>query len=152
MCNINHTKFPFSYTKFPCRICVKMFMIMIKLFSMTSVNFGFISNVTILIIQTANIYKTVMNSGIAWNVAAQVFRLTLVVPVLIVTTYSGKTQELIIKQLIILIKPSPNLELLLKQFNNTTPENSNDPENISTSEYYDYPCSKKIDVLLGSVH
>ena len=32
-----------------------------------------------------------MNSGIAWNVAAQVFRLTLVVPVLIVTTYSGKT-------------------------------------------------------------
>ena len=23
MCNINHTKFPFSYTKFPCRICVK---------------------------------------------------------------------------------------------------------------------------------
>ena len=35
------------------------------------------------------------------------------------------------------LKPSSNLELLLNQFNNTTPENSNNPENISSSKYYD---------------
>ena len=35
------------------------------------------------------------------------------------------------------LKPSSNLELLVNQFNNTTPENSNDPEKISSSKYYD---------------
>ena len=35
------------------------------------------------------------------------------------------------------LKPSSNLELLVNQFNNATPENSNDPENISSSKYYD---------------
>ena len=38
-----------TYPKFPCRICIKMSLTKIKLFSMTSVNFGFILNVTILI-------------------------------------------------------------------------------------------------------
>ena len=36
----------------------------------------------------------------------------------------------------LLLKPKPNLELLASQFNNATPEN-NDPENISSSKYYD---------------
>ena len=36
----------------------------------------------------------------------------------------------------LLLKPS-NLELLVNQFNNATPENSNDPEKISSSKYYD---------------
>ena len=36
-----------------------------------------------------------------------------------------------------LLKPSPNLELLVNQFNNATPENNNDPEKISSSKYYD---------------
>ena len=35
------------------------------------------------------------------------------------------------------LKPSLNLELLVTQFNNTTPENSNDAEKTSSSEYYD---------------
>ena len=35
------------------------------------------------------------------------------------------------------LKPSSNLELLVNQFNNATPENSNDPEKISSSKYYD---------------
>ena len=35
------------------------------------------------------------------------------------------------------LKPSSNLELLVNQFSNTTPENSNDPEKISLSKYYD---------------
>ena len=37
----------------------------------------------------------------------------------------------------LLLKPSSNLELLVNQFNNATPENSNDPEKISSSKYYD---------------
>ena len=35
------------------------------------------------------------------------------------------------------LKPSSNLELLVNQFNNATPENSNDAEKISSSKYYD---------------
>ena len=35
------------------------------------------------------------------------------------------------------LKPSSNLELLIvNQFNNATPENSNNPEKISSSKYY----------------
>ena len=34
------------------------------------------------------------------------------------------------------LKPSPNLELLVNQFNNATPKNSNDPEKTSSSKYY----------------
>ena len=37
----------------------------------------------------------------------------------------------------LLLKPSPNLELLVNQFNNASPENSNDPKKIYSSEYYD---------------
>ena len=36
----------------------------------------------------------------------------------------------------LLLKPSSNLELLVNQFNNATPEISNDPEKISSSKYY----------------
>ena len=35
------------------------------------------------------------------------------------------------------LKPSSDLELLVNQFNNVTPENSNDSEKISSSKYYD---------------
>ena len=34
-------------------------------------------------------------------------------------------------------KPSPNLELLVNQFDNAISENSNDSEKISSSKYYD---------------
>ena len=34
------------------------------------------------------------------------------------------------------LKFSSNLQLLVKQFNNTTPENCNDPEKIASSKYY----------------
>ena len=34
-------------------------------------------------------------------------------------------------------KPSSNLELLVNQFNNATPENSNDTDKICSSKYYD---------------
>ena len=35
------------------------------------------------------------------------------------------------------LKPSSNLELLVDQFNNANPENSNDPEKISSTKYFD---------------
>ena len=37
----------------------------------------------------------------------------------------------------LLLKPSSNLELLVNQFNIATPENSNDPEKITSSKNYD---------------
>ena len=37
----------------------------------------------------------------------------------------------------LVLKHTPNWELLVNQFNNATPENNNDPENISSSKYYD---------------
>ena len=35
------------------------------------------------------------------------------------------------------LKPSLNIELLVYQFKNATPENSNDSEKICSSKYYD---------------
>ena len=35
------------------------------------------------------------------------------------------------------LKPSSNLELLVNQFNNATPENSNNPKKVCSSKYYD---------------
>ena len=37
----------------------------------------------------------------------------------------------------LLLKPTLNLELLVNQFENATPENNNNPKNISSSKYYD---------------
>ena len=45
------------------------------------------------------------------------------------------------------LKPSSNLELLVNQFSNATPENSNDPENISSSKYYDIEEMQNIEIL-----
>ena len=82
----------------------KMSMVKIKLFSVTSVNFGFILNVTNLIIQITGIFKTVMNPGIVQIVAAQFFLSTpyqttktswLVVQTLITTSHSGEIQNMI---------------------------------------------------------
>ena len=35
----------------------------------------------------------------------------------------------------LLLKPSPNLELLVNHLNNATSESSNDPENVPSSRY-----------------
>ena len=37
----------------------------------------------------------------------------------------------------LLLKPSDNLKLIVKQFNNTSPEGNTDPENVVKSKYYD---------------
>ena len=51
--------------------------------------------------------------------------------VLIVTSCSGNDHNSSL-----LLKPSTNLEILVNQFNNATPDNSNDPEKILTFKYY----------------
>ena len=44
------------------------------------------------------------------------------------------------------LKPSLNLELLINQFNNATPENSNDPEKFFSSKYYDIEEMHKFEI------
>ena len=45
----------------------------------------------------------------------------------------------------LLLKHTPSLELLAKQFRNATPENNNDPENIS-SQYHDIDETPNIEI------
>ena len=44
------------------------------------------------------------------------------------------------------LKPTRNLELLASQFSNATPKNYNDPENISSSKYYDIDKMHNIEI------
>ena len=48
--------------------------------------------------------------------------------------------------MIMIVQPSSNLELLVNQFNNATPENSNDPEKISSSKYYGIEEMRNIEI------
>ena len=43
-------------------------------------------------------------------------------------------------------KPSSNLELLVNQFNNATPENTNDPKKVCSSKYYDFEERNNIEI------
>ena len=93
-----------------------------------------------------------MNPGIAQNVAVQFF---LSIPYLATKTswFVGTNTDSNITQWkdlgndhdsLLLLKPFSNLELLVNQFNNTTPENGNDPEKIASSKYYDTETLKYI--------
>ena len=81
-----------------------------------------------------------MNPGIAQNVAAQFFlsipylapnTFCLVVLTLIVTSHTQWKDLENDHDSSLLLKRSSNLELLLNQFNNATPENGNDPEKMT---------------------
>ena len=45
------------------------------------------------------------------------------------------------------LKDSSNLEHLVNQFNNASPENSNDPEKIYSSKYYSIEEIRNIEIL-----
>ena len=112
-----------------------MYLTKIKLFSATSVNFGFILNVTILIIQTTGIFKTATNPGMMQhNFSFQLLKVTKTSS-LVVRTDNNNTHW-IYHNSSLSLKPS-NLELLVNQFNNATLENSNDSEKVCSSKYYD---------------
>ena len=49
------------------------------------------------------------------------------------------------------LKPSSNLELLINQFNNATPENNNDPGKISSSKYYDIKEMYNIEIHYNNI-
>ena len=83
-----------------------------------------------------------MNPGIAQNVAAKFsLRLFIKYQKLIGTDTSTNSNMKWQKDLendhdgFLLLKPSSKLEIFVKEFNNATPENSNDPEKISPSDY-----------------
>ena len=47
---------------------------------------------------------------------------------------------------LLLIKSSSNIELIVNQFNNATPENSNDPKKVCSSKYYDIEEIRNIEI------
>ena len=49
-------------------------------------------------------------------------------------------------QIVLFLKPLPDLTLLLNQFNNAIPENNCDPENVIQSKYYDIDESKQLKI------
>ena len=114
-------------------------MTKIKLFSVISVNFGFLLNVT-------NLIKFLQTSDESWycmeccNTTFSFNSLSSNKNFLATNTDSNIKQWKDLENdhnISLSLKPSLNLELLVTQFNNTTPENSNDAEKTSSSKYYD---------------
>ena len=114
-------------------------MTKIKLFSVISVNFGFLLNVT-------NLIKFLQTCDESWycmeccNTTFSFNSLSSNKNFLATNTDSNIKQWKDLENdhnISLSLKPSLNLELLVTQFNNTTPENSNDAEKTSSSKYYD---------------
>ena len=84
-----------------------------------------------------------MNPGTASNVAARVF---LLIPYHGIKSCCTNTDRSTIpwkgqktaEISSLLLKPTPNLEPLVNQFNNATPENNTETENNFSSKYYDF--------------
>ena len=80
-----------------------------------------------------------MNPSIAWNAAALFFLSTKTSWVVVLSTDSNMTQWKDLENDYdspSSWKPSSNLEFLGNQFNNASPENSNDPEKTSSSKHH----------------
>ena len=118
-----------------------MSMTKINLFSVTSVNFGFILNVTTLIIYITGICKT-DESWYCIEYCSTIFLFNSLTSnknflACCTNTDSNITQWKDLENghnSSLSLKPS-KLELLVNQFNNATPENGNDPEKIASSKY-----------------
>ena len=127
-----------NYPKFPCRICVKnvhdkdkavqcdicKFWIHVK-----RNNFNYLD------------YRCLQNCDECWyciECCSTIFPINLLSSNNTLLACTGNDSNFIqLKELendhnsSLLLKPSPNLALLLSQFNNATPENNNDPEKNS---------------------
>ena len=111
----------------------------IKLFSVTSVNFGFILNVTILIIWTTGIFKSA-KSWYCIECCSKIFHFNKNFLTCCLNTDNSNTHWIDLgndHNTSLSFRPSSSLELLVKQFNNATPENSNNREKVCSSKYYD---------------
>ena len=120
-----------------------MFKTKIKLFSVTLVNFGFICNN----FNYLN-YRYLQNCDESWyciECCSTIFPFNSLSSnknflACCTNTDSNITQWKDLENdhdSSLLLKPSSNLELLVNQLNNATPENGNDPEKIVSSKYYD---------------
>ena len=114
----------------------------IKLFSVTFENFGFILNVTTLIIQITGIFKT-DESWYCIERCSTIFPFNSLSSKKNFLAYTNADSNITqwkdlekYHDSSLLLKPS-NSELLVNQLNNATPENGNDPEKITSSKYYD---------------
>ena len=117
---------------------------MLKLFSVTSGNFGFILNVTILI----NLdYRYLQNSNESWyciECCSTIFPFNSLSSnksylACCTNTDNSTTQWIDLENdhiSSLSLKPSSNLELLVNQFNNFIQENNNDPEKICLSSKF----------------
>ena len=128
MCNINHPKFP-------CKICAKN--VQDKAVQCDLWNFGF--NLNYLDHRyLKNWWILVLHRILQHNFSFQ-FHISNKNFLACTNTDSNITQSRDLENYhdsSILLKPS-NLELLVNQFNNATPENGNDPEKITSSKYFD---------------
>ena len=139
MCNINHSNFL-------ARFVQKISKTKIKLFSVTSVNFGVTSNVTILTIQITGIFKTDESSTICpFNSLSgnKNFLACCTNTDCNITQWKDLENDL---DSSLILKLSSNLELLVNQFNNATTENGNGSEKIASSKYYDIDEMHKIKI------
>ena len=110
-------------------------MAKIKLFNVTFVNTGFISNVTTLII-----FKTVMNPGTAQNVdSLSCDKNFLACCANTDNSIKQWKEPKSARNSSLLLKPKQNLDFLVDQFSNSIPENNNDPEKkfFFFATYYD---------------
>ena len=108
------------------------------MFSVTSVNFGFILNKTILIIWTKGILKSA-KSWYCIECCSKIFPFNKNFLTCCTNTDNNNTHWIDLgndHNSSLSFRPS-NLEPLVNQFNNATPENSNNPEKVCSSKYYD---------------
>ena len=132
-----------SSINFPCKVCEKMLMIMIKLFNVNFATIGFTLIAITLIILTINSFKIPMilgivfccshifpfksmNKGKNFSICVSNFR------------NNNKPGKTINNEASLLLKPSEKLKLLVNQFNNNpSPEDNTDTENVGQSKCYD---------------
>ena len=106
-------------------------------------NIEFILNTTSLIILITNIFIVLMNLGNSQNVTAKFFPFNSLSCDKNFLACCNNTDSTIIQRKEIksaqnsslLLNPTPDLELLVNQFNYAATEHNYDPENISSSKY-----------------
>ena len=124
--------------QFPCKICRLNVKKMPKQSNLTYVITWFTLNVITSTILTTNTFKVQMILGFVLPVAVLSSHLHLQIiiasnqPSLVI----NNAKQIETKQTLLLLNPSPNLSILLNQFNDTRSEVNDDPGNVVNSKYY----------------
>ena len=118
-------------------------MIMIKLFNMTFVTIGFTLIAITLIILTTNSSKFVFSVAVKfshlfiWKVIITFTCVCFIFLNKINIHNNNKSVKTLNNKSSFLLKPSENSKLLVNQFNNASPGDNTDPENVVQFKYYD---------------